>query len=220
LHASAISCSEAFTKSPPIGCHSVIRGTIPRMGIGVALNQYAELDRTYTIDDVTQFASLVGDSNPIHILDQVPNHPLLHEVTDNESGVDRCKDGDTYQETTLPNRTGVVVHGMLVGSLFTAIIGTLIPGAVYLRQEFDFRQPVWTNTKVTGRIVVSKLRHFPRKNGLIMICQTTVYASPGAKTESIITGNSTASDSDFKQNIMIRGQASVWLPNGVRKDDG
>jgi acyl dehydratase len=191
---------------------SQICGTIPRLGIGLAVNQFALLKRSFSVEDVSLFASLVGDFNPIHrnqknaatILDDLKGHPLLLQGMKYYDCDDGCSTAKSIKHTN-----GVIVHGMLVGSIFTAIIGTLIPGSVYLHQSFDFRRPVFTDCPVIGRIEVTKLRHFPRRNGLIMQCQTMVYDGNNFDVES--------NDSESQRCLVIRGQASVWIPNGALK---
>jgi acyl dehydratase len=194
-----------------------ICGTIPRMGSGLAVNQFAEMKRSFSSDDVTLFASLVGDSNPIHrgqasVLNSsndLEGHPLLFQETKFTNGSRNVHDDDGSCACTTVNKqtSGVVVHGMLVGSIFTAIVGTLVPGSVYLHQSFDFRRPVFTDSEVIGRIVITKLRHFPRRDGLIMMCQTMVYDGCNYDMET--------SDSESLRAVLIRGQASVWIPNGI-----
>ncbi|MDP1719075.1 MAG: MaoC family dehydratase [bacterium] len=52
-----------------------------------------------------------------------------------------------------------VVHGMLLGSLFSALVGMLCPGesALYLSQTLNFRRPVIVGSRVTAEArVVSK----------------------------------------------------------------
>ena len=94
----------------------------------------------------------------------------------------------------------ILVHGMLVSSLFSCIFGTLIPGAVYVRQFLEFRQPVYVNTVVIGRVVITKLRRY-RRQGLIVTCDTTVVAK----------------EARAGKEIMLRGEADVWLPEGVEE---
>jgi acyl dehydratase len=163
----------------------VISGTLPRHGKGVAVGQYATVERVFTEHDVDTYARLVGDSNPLHTswtrqeLEQqsteLPSHPLVQWTEDNKSKV--------------------LVHGMLVASLFTCIFGTHIPGAVYMKQTLAFRRPVFANEPVTGRVAITAVRDF-RKGGLIVTCDTRVYKD--TETEC------------------VRGSADVWLIHGTK----
>jgi acyl dehydratase len=225
-------CDQNFYTESAGNCN-VIRGTIPKMGNGLAVHQFAEMERSYSVDDVNRFATLVGDFNPIHrdwrnatnISENIQDHPLLQEIANSKVG-HKSHDVDNLADESLESEdkdfSDVIVPGMLAGSIFAAIIGTLIPGAVYIQQTLDFRQPLFVDAKVIGRIVITKLRNFPRRNGLIMVCHTTVCTSTCSKLDSVDnseklhTGTS-ANDTD-SQPILIRGQASVWLPSGIRKD--
>jgi acyl dehydratase len=162
----------------------LIRGSIPAGGWGVATGQFAEIERLFTKEDVDLFGKLVGDQNPLHqswefkcLPSAINGHPLVKE-----------NDKD-------PSTTMILVHGMLVSSLFTCIFGTLIPGAVYLQQSFDFRKPVYVNSVVIGRVTITRIRRWNRK-GLILTCDTTIMSK---------------GDGEEK----IRGVADVWLPSGV-----
>ena len=79
---------------------------------------------------------------------------------------------------------------MLVASLFSSILGTLIPGAVYLKQTLDFTKPVYSDGLVVGRVSVTRLRHVRKL--WIATCDTVVEGDDGVK---------------------VRGQADVWLPD-------
>ena len=186
-----------------------IRGTIPRMGIGLEIHQFADMNRSFTVDDVSMFASLTGDSNPIHqtIDSNVENHPLI--LGRDSANVKENNDSVKPMEQER-RHDGVLVPGMLVGSIFSAMIGTLIPGAVYLSQSLDFRKPLFTEKEVIGRIVVTKLRHFPKRNGLIMICDTLVQDSSNGTTPE----NGVEKDECM---VLLRGSASIWIPNGLQK---
>jgi acyl dehydratase len=158
-----------------------IRGTVPPGGVGAAVDQYVEVERTFTQDDVDSYGKLIGDMNPLHLRwskTQVPSlvesHPLLAW---NEDG-----------SSTMP-----IVHGMLVSGLFSCIFGSLIPGAVYLKQTLDFRKPVYVDSLVIGRVTITAIRQWKRK-GLIFTCDTTVL-SQGKEC--------------------VRGEADVWVPGGV-----
>ena len=185
----------------------VIRGTIPPRHFGpepptLAINQYAEMTRCYTYEDVTNFTSLIGDENPIH--------------------------QSSAAATTTHN---IVVPGLLVGSVFSAVIGTLLPGSIYVRQTYDFRHAVSVGEWITGRIVIAKLRTVTRPNspsGVYMICHTLAYQSPTIlddhhelnrqrSNHNVMeeAGTSARAPPEIPptQRIVIRGEASVWIPN-------
>lgn len=156
-----------------------IRGTLPMGGVGVVIDQYAEAKRIYTQEDVNSYGQLVGDMNPLHqrwskseIPSNVEHHPLLAWDDDDE-------------ESTKP-----IVHGMLVSGLFSCIFGSLIPGAVYLKQSLDFRKPVYVDILVVARVTVTAVRQTRRK-GLIVTCDTHVFS---------------------QDQECVRGEANVWIP--------
>lgn len=171
------SSSSSFSSDAKV----LVRGSIPAGGRNVAVGQFAETERLYTAEDVDLFARLVGDRNPLHRswdVEKLPSviskHPLIKKGKE-------------------PEKTLVLVHGMLVSSLFTCIFGTLIPGAVYLQQTLDFRKPVYVeNSAVVGRVTITRIRRWRRK-GLILTCDTTVFSKEDGEEK-------------------IRGQADVWLP--------
>jgi len=76
-----------------------------------------EVTRTFSRDDVLAFAALSGDYSPLHV--------------DSE-----------YAATT--EFGGCVVHGLLLASLFSQLVGMRVPGrpALYLGQDITFRRPV------------------------------------------------------------------------------
>ena len=43
--------------------------------------------------------------------------------------------------------------GMLTASLFSAIIGSAVPGSVYLDQKIKFKAPVMVDTQVPGLLI-------------------------------------------------------------------
>ncbi len=75
------------------------------------------ITRVFTQEDVRQFALLVGDSNPIHL------------------------DPTAAAAAGFPQ---IICHGILVGSLFSNIMGMHLPGpqSVYLQQTLNFVKPV------------------------------------------------------------------------------
>lgn len=76
-----------------------------------------EIHRTFTSQDVQDFARLSGDFSPLHV-------------------------DDEYARTTEFGQR--VVHGMLVAALFSQLVGMQVPGkhALYLGQDVTWRRPV------------------------------------------------------------------------------
>lgn len=86
--------------------------------------------RTWTEEDVIAFANLSGDNNPLH--------------TD-----------DSYAKGTKFGQR--LVHGMLLGSLFSRFVGMYIPGknCLYLSQSLIFKNPVFIGDEieVIGKVI-------------------------------------------------------------------
>ena len=103
--------------------------------------QSYEMKRTFSLREVTDFAQLSYDTNPIH--------------TDEE-----------FAKTTPFGQ--VIVPGFLTGSMFSAIIGTKFPGfgTIYLNQNMVFRKPVFLNRQVTAVVRVKEL--FPEKRRVLL----------------------------------------------------
>jgi acyl dehydratase len=174
----------AGTKTTGDDATVVVRGSIPAGGIGVAVGQFAETERFFTVKDIDLFGRLVCDRNPLHRAWEFENLPSVMD------GHPLVKKNDEEPESTM-----IIVHGLLVSSLFSCIFGTLIPGAVYLKQSLDFRKPVYVNSGVIGRVTITRIRRYRRK-GLILTCDTIVFAKGNGNEEK------------------LRGEAEVWLPNG------
>lgn len=92
----------------------------------ISVGDIFELERSFTRDDVDRFAELSGDFSPLHV------------------------DENYAQGTEFGQR---VVHGMLLASLFSNLVGMRIPGrpALYLGQELAFRKPVFIGDALTAR---------------------------------------------------------------------
>ncbi|XP_074312794.1 3-hydroxyacyl-[acyl-carrier-protein] dehydratase FERN, mitochondrial-like [Silene latifolia] len=57
-----------------------------------------------------------------------------------------------------------VVHGMLIASLFPRIIASHFPGAVYLSQNLQFKQPVYIGEEICGEVEAISMRDFKKKH--------------------------------------------------------
>jgi 3-hydroxybutyryl-CoA dehydratase len=137
-----------------------IEGTIPRDGIGIAVNQYAEVRRVFSPSDVAHFGDVVGDKNPLH--ESLPAEEVRQSIR--KSGLVKL-DGLNTQP---------LVHGMLAASLFSCIFGTIIPGSVYRSQSLAFRNPIFVNDSVVARVDVRKVREAPKAGGVLVFCSTKV----------------------------------------------
>jgi 3-hydroxybutyryl-CoA dehydratase len=97
----------------------------------------ASRTKTITDEDVRDFARATGDTNPVHL-------------------------DEAYAAGTRFGRR--IAHGMLTGSLISAILGNDLPGAgtIYLGQEFKFKAPVYVGDTVTATVEVVNYREDKR----------------------------------------------------------
>jgi acyl dehydratase len=209
------SSSSSKSESPlPKPSRPIVTGTIPPHGKGVAVNQYAEVRRTFTAADVIQFSHLVGDFNPLHS-STVPSDnahiPLPMFV--NSGFIQRDATAGSDSDTTATSMKPLV-HGMLSSSLFSCIFGTLIPGSIYRSQVLHFRHPIFAQDAVMGRVQVTNVRPISgrSKGGLLVICDTTVVVLDPADE---------GQDNPQKRGkLCIEGHAHVWLPAGTLATNG
>lgn len=89
----------------------------------------AKISKSFTEEDVLMFSKLSLDTNEIHL-------------------------DENYASNTIFKKR--IVHGFLVGSLISAVIGTILPGkgAIYLHQDMDFKKPVFLNELITAVVTV------------------------------------------------------------------
>jgi len=94
-----------------------------------AIGQHASFTKTFTDEDVERFIAITGDVNPLHV-------------------------DDAYAAQTRFGRR--VLHGMLTASLFSTMVGMLLPGtgAIYRSQTLHFLRPVHIGETVTAHFVV------------------------------------------------------------------
>jgi 3-hydroxybutyryl-CoA dehydratase len=114
--------------------------------------------KTITDADVTLFAGVSGDTNPLHI---------------NEAFA---------RETRFKTR---IVHGMLTTSLWSTLIGTQLPGpgSAYLKQETTFTKPVHAGETVTATVKVARIDR--EKQRVYLDCECTVDGAPVAVGKSV-----------------------------------
>jgi acyl dehydratase len=99
---------------------------------------------SFSQNDVTQFAHVTGDKNPLHL------------------------DAD-YAATTVFKKP--IMHGFLGGSIFSMVFGTLFPGegTVYLSQSMKFLRPMYVNVTYQAVFTVKEVNY--EKNSAVVQTQ-------------------------------------------------
>ena len=98
----------------------------------LSVGMEASFAKTITNDDILAFAELSGDVNPVHLSDE-------------------------FAASTIFKKR--IAHGFLTGSLFSAVLGTKLPGpgCVYLSQSMKFKAPVYIGDEVVATLKVTGL---------------------------------------------------------------
>jgi acyl dehydratase len=104
------------------------------------LGEQRTYDRVITSDDIKLFGQVTGDFNLAHF------------------------DEDYCAKTVFKKP---IVHGMLIGSLFSKVFGSEYPGGgmIYCSQTLKFLKPVYPNT--TLKVVITTKDIIPEKNRVI-----------------------------------------------------
>ena len=118
--------------------------------------------KTVSERDVTLFGEISGDMNPVHF-------------------------DEAYAKTTIFG--GRIVHGALVLSYLSTVLGTKMPGpgAIFLSQTTSFKAPVRIGDTVTAICTVREV--FPARRRVIFDCICKV-----------------------KDAVVVEGEATVMLP--------
>lgn len=97
------------------------------------IGQTAFVQKTFSEADVTAFAGVSLDVNPVHM-------------------------SDGYAKNSLFGKR--VVHGILTASLISAVLGNQLPGpgTIYLGQELKFLAPVYFGDDITAQVEIIELR--------------------------------------------------------------
>ena len=93
------------------------------------VGQHVRFSKTFTEDDLRRFIEITGDVNPLHV-------------------------DDAFAAGTQFGRR--VLHGMLTASIFSTMVGMLLPGpgAIYRSQTLKFLRPVHLGETVTAHFLV------------------------------------------------------------------
>lgn len=98
----------------------------------IKIGDKAETKKIFTEADVLDFAKISTDFNPAHV-------------------------DKKYAEKTMFKKQ--IVHGMLVGSLFSSLFGVELPGlgSIYTKQSLKFTKPVYFGDEITATVIVKEL---------------------------------------------------------------
>lgn len=97
----------------------------------ISIGDTASIMRCLTQKDIDTFAAITGDANPAHLDAEYAKDDMFHKI---------------------------VAHGMWGGSLFSALLGTQLPGpgTIYLGQTLKFLKPISIGDKITVTVTVTK----------------------------------------------------------------
>ena len=103
------------------------------MSKAMQVGDKVSMHKVFTEEEVEEFAKISTDRNPIHL------------------------DAEFAAATVFGQR---IVHGMLVASLFSGLLGRELPGegSVYLGQSLSFKAPVPIGARVTASVEVVHIR--------------------------------------------------------------
>ncbi|MFA7075183.1 MAG: MaoC family dehydratase [Candidatus Izemoplasmatales bacterium] len=109
----------------------------------IKIGDKAETKKHFSETDVLDFAKISTDFNPAHV------------------------DKD-YAEKTIFKKQ--IVHGMLVGSLFSSVFGVQLPGlgSIYTKQSLKFTKPVYFGDEITATVVVKEIEY--ERNRVVFDC--------------------------------------------------
>ena len=112
----------------------------------LTVGQTAEFGKTITEADVTLFAGVTGDFNPVHM---------------NEVAAQQSRFG------------GRIAHGMLSAGLISATIAGKLPGpgSIYLSQTLRFTAPVRIGDTVTASVSIVEIMTTKRRVRLATVCR-------------------------------------------------
>ncbi len=107
-------------------------------------------ERTISAEDISQFAQVVGDLNPVHL------------------------DAEFAEKSFFKKR---IVHGAFLAGLISKILGMDFPGqgTIYISQNSVFKRPVYVDTTVKVEVKVTEVITEKRR----LVLDTTVLNEKG-----------------------------------------
>jgi 3-hydroxybutyryl-CoA dehydratase len=137
------------SKRGVVGFQGSLSGTLQK--VGPVLGATLECSHTFCQEDVNTFAKICGDTNPLHTNVEIASKSMFK---------------------------GTIVHGILVSSLFSTLLGASMHGAVYVSQDLSFKKPVHVGARVTAKLEV--LQKDQKRTGHLLTCRTAVLLEDGS----------------------------------------
>jgi len=115
-----------------------------------------ELTRTINEEDVRHFSEITGDKNLIHTNKEFASKTRFKKP---------------------------IVHGMFTASLFSNLVGNILPGdgSLYLTQDLNFKKPVYIGDTIRAKLKVLRKVDGPK----ILVLKTT---ASNQNDEVVLTG--------------------------------
>ncbi len=109
----------------------------------IQVGDQASTKKSFSEKDVLNFAEVSTDFNPAHVDKEYPKNTMFKKQ---------------------------IVHGMLVGSLFSAIFGVKLPGlgSIYTKQSLKFTKPVYFGDEIEAVVTVKEV--ILERNRVIFDC--------------------------------------------------
>jgi phosphate acetyltransferase len=109
----------------------------------IEIGQSASMSRRLTMDDIELFATVSGNTNPVHLDQNFAANTRHHKI---------------------------IAHGMWSGALVSGVLGSRLPGSgtVYLGQDLVFQHTVGLGDVVTATVTVVEKR--PESHVVILDC--------------------------------------------------
>ncbi|WP_088285280.1 bifunctional enoyl-CoA hydratase/phosphate acetyltransferase [Ideonella sp. A 288] len=132
----------------------------------IQIGQTASMSRKLTMDDIELFATVSGNSNPVHL--------------------DKAFAADTRHHR-------IIAHGMWSGALVSGVLGSKLPGTgtVYLGQDLRFLNTIGVGETITATVTVVEKRAeqsvvvlncvCTNQDGQLLVTGTAVVTAPTQK---------------------------------------
>lgn len=119
--------SAASSSAKTVTAVAQIDGKTFTLNVG---DEFGRATRQFSQDEVKEFAALIRDANPLHV-------------------------DAKFAATTRFRKP--IVPGMLVSGLFSSLLGSAIPGTIYVSQSLNFLRPVLIDEPVTAVVKIESL---------------------------------------------------------------